>query len=67
MATGKAIQQFDIKDVSGGCNYSDDINAVTKNQSPNAMNVEFFNGKIRKRRGYTAINTTPTGQGGIDD
>lgn len=67
MATGgKSIETFDISDVSAGCNYSDDIVAITKNQSPDSLNVEFFNGKIRKRFGERAINTPPTGQGGID-
>jgi hypothetical protein len=58
MGTGKTIQSFQISDVSGGCNYSDDLLAVAKNQSPNALNVEFFNGRWRKRKGYTHINTT---------
>lgn len=66
MDTGRSINSFDIADVSEGCNYSDDILAVTKKQSPNAMNVEFFNGRIRKRPGELAFTTTPAGQGGID-
>lgn len=56
MATGKTIQEFDIQDVSGGCNYSNDITALTKDQSPDSMNVEFFNGRIRKRKGSSIIN-----------
>lgn len=55
MGTGKTIQSFDIADVQGGCNYSDDISALTKNQSPDSMNVEFFNGRIRKRKGCLAV------------
>jgi hypothetical protein len=51
MGTGKTIEQFGIDDVSGGCNYSDDVMAVTKNQSPDSMNVDFTNGRIRKRGG----------------
>lgn len=67
MATGKEQKgSFDIADVSGGCNYSDDIAALTKNQSPDSMNIEFFNGRIRKRKGELAITTVPTGQGGLD-
>lgn len=66
MATGKSIEAFDIDDVSEGCNYSDDITALKKNQSPDSLNVEFFNGRIRKRKGEMAITTPPTGQGGID-
>lgn len=68
MATdnSKSIQSFDIADISGGCNYSDDLTALTKTQSPDSLNVEFFNGRLRKRLGETAINTPPTGQGGID-
>lgn len=66
MGTGKSIEAFDISDVSAGCNYSDDIAALTKNQSPDSMNVEFFNGRIRKRKGERAFTTPPTGQGGID-
>lgn len=64
--TGKSLEAFDIEDVSAGCNYSDDITALTKNQSPDSMNVEFFNGRIRKRLGELAITTAPSGQGGID-
>lgn len=64
MATGKKnIDQFDIMDVSAGCNYSDDPTALTKNQSPDSMNVEFFNGRIRKRPGERAITTVPTTTG----
>lgn len=66
MDTGKSIDSFDIEDVSAGCNYSDDITALTKNQSPDSMNVEFFNGRIRKRLGSLAVSTPPSGQGGID-
>jgi len=68
MATdkGKSVGAFSIDDVSAGCNYSDDISAVTKSQSPDSLNVEFFNGKVRKRKGYSAITTTPSGIGGID-
>lgn len=67
MATGgNSIQQFNIDDVAEGCNYSDDISAITKKQSPNSMNMEFYNGRIRKRKGYTSYTTPPTGQGGID-
>lgn len=53
MGIGKTIQTFDIADVSGGCNYTDDLPALTKNQSPNSMNIEFMNGRIRKRKGFT--------------
>lgn len=56
MGIGKTIQEFDIADVSGGCNYADDITALTKNQSPDSMNVEFFNGRIRKRKGSTVVS-----------
>lgn len=66
MATGNSVQTFDIQDVSQGCNYSDDLTSLTKNQSPDAMNVEFFNGCIRKRFGEIALNAPPSGQGGID-
>ncbi len=66
MTTGKSIMSFAIDDVSEGCNYSDDITAIKKNQSPDSLNVEFFNGRIKKRHGETALNTPPTGQGGID-
>lgn len=66
MATGNSIKTFDVSDVSEGCNYSDDLPAVTKKQSPDSLNVEFFNGRIRKRDGEMAISTPPTGQGGID-
>lgn len=66
MATGKSISEFTIDDVSEGCNYADDITALKKNQSPDSINVEFFNGHIRKRFGEYALNTPPTGQGGID-
>lgn len=66
MAIGRPVELFDIKEVSEGCNYSDDISALTSKQSPDSMNVEFFNGRIRKRLGETAFTTSPTGQGGID-
>lgn len=66
MATGRSLQTFSIDDVSEGCNYSDDLTAIKKNQSPDSMNIEFFNGKIRKRLGESAITSPPTGQGGID-
>lgn len=66
MDTGKSIGEFDISDVSEGCNYSDDILAITKKQSPNSMNVEFFNGVIRKRPGELSFTAPPGGQGGID-
>jgi len=59
MATGKSIQTFDIMDVSGGCNYSDDINALKKNQSPDSINVEFINGRIAKRPGERALTAAP--------
>lgn len=65
MATGKSIAMFDIKDVSGGCNYSDDIMTVAKNQSPDSLNVEFFNGRIRKRPGERTITTLPSYSGSI--
>ena len=61
MGTGKTIQSFDIADVSGGCNYSDDINALTKNMSPDSMNVEFFNGRIRKRKGCRQVASQSAG------
>ena len=66
MGTGKTIQSFDIQNVSAGCNYSNDIDELTKDMSPDSMNVEFFNGRIRKRTGTRAINLPPSGQGGID-
>lgn len=66
MATDKPINEFDIEEVSEGCNYADDIRALTKKQSPDSMNVEFFNGRIYKRSGEAAFTTLPTGQGGID-
>lgn len=56
MGIGKTIQSFDIANVSAGCNYSNDINEITKDQSPDSMNIEFFNGRIRKRKGNIAIN-----------
>jgi len=56
MGIGKTVESFDIANVSEGCNYSDDITELTKNQSPDSMNVEFFNGRIRKRKGRTALN-----------
>lgn len=58
MATGKSLESFDIADVSGGCNYSDDISAVTATQSPDSMNVEFFNGRIRKRKGVYPVHVS---------
>lgn len=60
MATGKSISTFDIADVSGGCNYSDDVMAITKNQSPDSLNMEFVQGRIRKRKGEKAITVVPT-------
>lgn len=57
MGIGRSIEQFDIADVSGGCNYTDDIMAVTKNQSPDSMNVEFINGRWRKRDGSEVWNS----------
>lgn len=59
MAIGKSITTFSIDDVSEGCNYSDDITAVKKNQSPDSLNVEFFNGRIKKRPGETSFTTPP--------
>lgn len=56
MATGKTVQDFEISDVSGGCNYANDITDLTKNQSPDSMNVEFYNGRLRKRGGTVVIN-----------
>lgn len=65
MATGKNITEFDIADVSGGCNYSDDITTLAKNQSPDSMNVEFFNGRLKKRLGEMAFTTVPSGTGSV--
>lgn len=55
MATGKTITSFDVKNVSAGCNYANDITELTKEQSPDSMNVEFANGRIRKRNGNVAV------------
>lgn len=67
MATGgNSLQSFDISDISEGCNYADDIKAIKKNQSPDSLNVVFFNGRWFKRDGSLAINSSPTSQGGID-
>lgn len=61
MGIGKPVQAFEIKNVAGGCNYTDDITELPPEQSPDSLNVEFINGRIRKRKGYTAINTSVGG------
>lgn len=56
MGIGKTIQTFSISDVTGGCNYADDLPALKENMSPDSMNVEFYNGRLRKRKGSVVVN-----------
>lgn len=55
MAIGKRVSQLTADDFSGGCNYSSDLTALQLNESPNAINIEFFKDRIRKRSGYEVL------------
>lgn len=55
MALGKPVTTVSVEDMSGGCNYSADVTSLTEKQSPNAMNVEFYQGAWRKRRGCAQL------------
>ena len=55
VATGNSPQQKTIREFDGGVNYAADLTAVAENESPNAMNIEFWPDRVAKRRGYEAL------------
>ena len=57
MAIGKSLSQITLEDFKGGVNYAPDITAVAKDESPNAMNVEFWSDRVSKRKGFEPITT----------
>lgn len=57
MGWGKRSTAVKIDDQKGGCNYNPDITALSIDQSPNSMNVEYYNGRWRKRSGYSHLLT----------
>ena len=61
MAGTGNLQQLNVQDYAKGCNYSPDLTSLQPGESPNAMNIEFWNDRIRKRRGYELLAACPAG------
>ena len=64
MVVTQRLTQTNIEKFKGGCNYSDDLTALAKNESPNSMNVVFEDEVIFKRFGF--VELTPTASGATD-
>jgi hypothetical protein len=62
MAVGGTISTLNLDELGGfGVNYDEDITSLKETESPNAINIEFDETLVRKRRGYRTITPTSVG------
>jgi len=53
------VSTVNVEELGGfGCNYDEDITSLKEAESPNAIDIEFDQTVVRKRRGYRAITSS---------